>query len=98
MRVHQVAVQLLDVTVLVVVVRGLAVWADLNVLVGVEVVEAYLLMASFDNRLDYTDLDMNTSFYRFKISTGLILRPAQGYKGRLARRLTVHGSVVLNRS
>ena len=83
---------------MLVVVRGLAVWADLNVLVGVEVVEAYLLMASFDNRLDYTDLDMNTSFYRFKISTGLILRPAQGYTGRLAPRLTVPGSVMLNRS
>ena len=76
MRVHQVAVQLLDVMVPV-VVRGLAVLADLNVLVGVEGVVAYLLMASFDNRLDYTDLDMNTSFYRFKISTGLILRPAR---------------------
>ena len=97
MRVHQVAVQLLDVMVLV-VVRGLAVLADLNVLVGVEVVVAYLLMASFDNRLDYTDLDMNTSFYRFKISTGLILRPAQGYTNRLARPLTVPGSVMLNRS
>ena len=61
---------------MLVVVRGLAVLADLNVLVGVEGVVAYLLMASFDNRLDYTDLDMNTSFYRFKISTGLILRRA----------------------
>ena len=30
-------------------------------LVDVEVVEAYLLVASFDKRLDYTDLDMNTS-------------------------------------
>ena len=27
----------------------------------VEVAEAYLLVASFDKRLDYTDLDMNTS-------------------------------------
>ena len=47
------------------VVRGLAVvWADLTdvALVDVEVVEAYLLEANFDKRLDYTDLDMNTSF------------------------------------
>ena len=46
------------------VVRGLAVvWADLTdvALVDVEVVEAYLLEANFDKRLDYTDLDMNTS-------------------------------------
>ena len=46
------------------VVRGLVtVWADLTgvALVDVEVVEAYLLVASFDKRLDYTDLDMNTS-------------------------------------
>lgn len=52
-----------------VVVRGLvvvaaaAVWADLTsvALLDVEVVEAYLRVASFDKRLDYTDLDMNTS-------------------------------------
>ena len=46
------------------VVRGLVVvWADLTdvALVDVEVAEAYLLVASFDKRLDYTDLDMNTS-------------------------------------
>ena len=61
MCVHQVAVQM-DVER---VVRGLAVvWADLTdvALVDVEVAEAYLLVASFDKRLDYTDLDMNTSF------------------------------------
>ena len=60
MCVHQVAVQM-DVAR---VVRGLAVvWADLTdvALVDVEVVEAYLLEANFDKRLDYTDLDMNTS-------------------------------------
>ena len=48
------------------VVRGLVVvWADLTdvALVDVEVVEAYLLEANFDKRLDYTDLDMNTSFW-----------------------------------
>ena len=48
------------------IVRGLVVvWADLTdvALVDVEVVEAYLLEANFDKRLDYTDLDMNTSFW-----------------------------------
>ena len=62
MCVHQVAVQM-DVAR---VVRGLAVvWADLTdvALVDVEVVEAYLLEANFDKRLDYTDLDMNTSVW-----------------------------------
>lgn len=62
MCVHQVAVQM-DVER---VVRGLVVvWADLTdvALVDVEVAEAYLLVASFDKRLDYTDLDMNTSFH-----------------------------------
>lgn len=57
---HQVAVQMDEAQV----VRGLVVvWADLTgvALVDVEVVEAYLLVASFDKRLDYTDLDMNTS-------------------------------------
>ena len=61
------------------VVRGLVVvWADLTdaALVDVEVVEAYLLVASFDKRLDYTDLDMNTSFMiqnkpRAQLETGL---------------------------
>ena len=60
MCVQQVAVQM-DVAR---VVRGLAVvWADLTdvALVDVEVVEAYLRAANFDKRLDYTDLDMNTS-------------------------------------
>ena len=58
---HQVAVQMDEAQV----VRGLVVvWADLTgvALVDVEVVEAYLLVVSFDKRLDYTDLDMNTSF------------------------------------
>ena len=62
MCVHQVAVQM-DVER---VVRGLVVvWADLTdvALVDVEVAEAYLLVASFDKRLDYTDLDMNTSIH-----------------------------------
>lgn len=62
------AVQM-NVARVVVVVRGLvvvvaaAVWADLTsvALLDVEVVEAYLRVASFDKRLDYTDLDMNTS-------------------------------------
>ena len=57
---HQVAVQMDEAQV----VRGLVVvWADLTgvALVDVEVVEAYLLVVSFDKRLDYTDLDMNTS-------------------------------------
>ena len=75
MCVHQVAVQM-DVER---VVRGLVVvWADLTdaALVDVEVVEAYLLVASFDKRLDYTDLDMNTSFMiqnkpRAQLETGL---------------------------
>lgn len=59
----------MNVARVVVVVRGLvvvaaaAVWADLTsvALLDVEVVEAYLRVASFDKRLDYTDLDMNTS-------------------------------------
>ena len=75
MCVHQVAVQM-DVER---VVRGLVVvWADLTdvALVDVEVAEAYLLVASFDKRLDYTDLDMNTSFMiqnkpRAQLETGL---------------------------
>ena len=76
MCVHRVAVRL-DVAR---VVRGLAVvWADLTDVapVDVEVVEAYLLVASFDKRLDYTDLDMNTSF-RIQNNPGLKLRWAYG--------------------